>query len=180
MSFGSGGIGGLGLGKGLQILYLPEAHTDFVGAVIGEELGFIGVCVLCFAYVVLVARGVRAAFKAPDDYGTYLAFGFSTLFAVQALVNLAVAMSLLPTKGLTLPFISFGGSSLLVNALAAGILLNVTRHVEGRAAVEQEHPNVPDLGGRAAPQPSAFPPGGRLVNREGAVSIRGDDAEVSS
>ncbi len=138
MSFGSGGISGLGLGKGLQILYLPEAHTDFVGAVIGEELGFIGVCLLCLAYVTLVARGVRAAFKAPDDYGTYLAFGLSTLFAVQALINLAVAMSLLPTKGLTLPFISFGGSSLLVNAIAAGILLNVTRHVEGRAEVRRE------------------------------------------
>jgi cell division protein FtsW len=132
MSFGSGGLSGLGLGKGLQILYLPEAHTDFVGAVIGEELGFIGVVLLCLAYVALVSRGVRAAFKAPDDYGAYLAFGLSTLFAVQALINLAVAMSLLPTKGLTLPFISFGGSSLLVNAIAAGVLLNVTRHVEGR------------------------------------------------
>ena len=137
MSFGSGQVTGLGLGKGLQILYLPEAHTDFVGAVIGEELGFIGVCALCLAYVVLVGRGVRAAFRAPDDYGTYLAFGISTLFAVQALINLAVAMSLLPTKGLTLPFISFGGSSLVVNAIAAGILLNVTRHtqrVSGRRA----------------------------------------------
>lgn len=127
MSFGSGGLFGAGLGKGLQILYLPEAHTDFVGAVIGEELGFIGVCLLCLAYVTLVARGVRAAYRAPDDYGTYLAFGLSTLFALQALINLAVAMSLLPTKGLTLPFISYGGSSLLVNAIAAGILLNVTR-----------------------------------------------------
>jgi cell division protein FtsW len=129
MSFGSGGIAGLGLGKGLQILYLPEAHTDFVGAVIGEELGFIGVAALCLAYVTLVSRGVRTAFKSPDDYGTYLAFGLSTLFALQALINLAVAMSLLPTKGLTLPFISYGGSSLLVNAIAAGILLNVTRSV---------------------------------------------------
>jgi cell division protein FtsW len=129
MSFGSGGIAGLGLGKGLQILYLPEAHTDFVGAVIGEELGFIGVAALCLAYVTLVSRGVRTAFKSPDDYGTYLAFGLSTLFALQALINLAVAMSLLPTKGLTLPFISYGGSSLLVNAIAAGILLNVTRAV---------------------------------------------------
>ena len=138
MSFGSGGLFGLGLGKGLQILYLPEAHTDFVGAVIGEELGFIGVAMLCLGYVTLVSRGVRAAFKAPDDYGTYLAFGLSTLFAVQALINLAVAMSLLPTKGLTLPFISFGGSSLVVNAVAAGILLNVTRHVEGRAIVAAE------------------------------------------
>ena len=130
MSFGSGGVFGLGLGKGLQILYLPEAHTDFVGAVIGEELGFIGVAGLCCAYVILVSRGVRTAFRAPDDYGTYLAFGLSTLFALQALINLAVAMSLLPTKGLTLPFISYGGSSLLVNAMAAGVLLNVSRHVK--------------------------------------------------
>jgi cell division protein FtsW len=130
MSFGSGGVFGLGLGKGLQILYLPEAHTDFVGAVIGEELGFVGVVALCSVYVMLVARGVRTAFRAPDDYGTYLAFGLSTLFALQALINLAVAMSLLPTKGLTLPFISYGGSSLLVNAMAAGILLNVSRNVE--------------------------------------------------
>ncbi|GAC1353217.1 MAG: hypothetical protein NVS3B20_20550 [Polyangiales bacterium] len=138
MSFGSGGIFGLGLGKGLQILYLPEAHTDFVGAVIGEELGFVGVAFLCLAYVTLVARGVKTAFNAPDDYGAYLAFGIATLFAVQALINLAVAMSLLPTKGLTLPFISFGGSSLLVNCIAAGVLLNVTRHVEGRLVIDAE------------------------------------------
>jgi len=137
MSFGSGGVFGLGLGKGLQILYLPEAHTDFVGAVVGEELGFIGVAGLCLCYVVLVARGVRTAFRATDDYGTYLAFGLSTLFALQALTNLAVAMSLLPTKGLTLPFISYGGSSLLVNAMAAGVLLNVSRYVESERA-EQE------------------------------------------
>ena len=138
MSFGSGETWGIGLGKGLQILYLPEAHTDFVGAIIGEELGFIGVTLLCLAYVVLVARGVRCAFKAKDDYGTYLAFGISTLFAVQALINLAVAMSLLPTKGLTLPFISFGGSSLLVNAIAAGILLNVTRQIERTPSRRQD------------------------------------------
>ncbi len=130
MSFGSGETFGLGLGKGLQILYLPEAHTDFVGAVIGEELGFVGVVCLCTAYVCLVYRGVRTAFRARDDYGTYLAFGISTLFAVQALVNLAMAMSLLPTKGLALPFISFGGSSLLVNAIAAGVLLSVSRQVD--------------------------------------------------
>lgn len=127
MSFGSGGTFGLGLGKGLQVLYLPEAHTDFVGAVVGEELGFIGVAALCLAYVVLVSRGIRAAVKAPDDYGTYLAFGLSTLFALHALINLAMAMSLLPTKGLTLPFMSYGGSSLLVNSFAAGILLNISR-----------------------------------------------------
>jgi len=127
MSFGSGGVWGLGLGRGLQVLYLPEAHTDFISAIIGEELGFIGICSLCAAYLVIVSRGVKIALEASDDYGSFLAFGISTLFGVQALTNLAVAMSILPTKGLTLPFLSYGGSSLIVNAAAAGILLNISR-----------------------------------------------------
>ncbi|MGH7327561.1 MAG: putative lipid II flippase FtsW, partial [Polyangiaceae bacterium] len=116
MAFGSGGPFGVGLGHGLQTLYLPEAHNDFVAAIVGEELGFVGVAALCAAYFVLVARGVRAALRAPDDFGAFLAFGLSTMFGVQAIVNLAVALAILPTKGLTLPFVSFGGSSLLVNA----------------------------------------------------------------
>lgn len=127
MAFGSGGPFGVGLGHGLQTLYLPEAHNDFVAAIVGEELGFIGVACLCAAYLLLVTRGVRASLRAPDDYGSYLAFGISAMFGVQALVNLAVALAILPTKGLTLPFVSFGGSSLLVNAAAAGILLNISR-----------------------------------------------------
>jgi cell division protein FtsW len=127
MSFGSGGALGLGLGRGLQGLYLPEAHNDFIAAIIGEELGFIGVLGLCAAYLVIVSRGVRIALLAKDDYGSFIAFGISTMFGVQALVNLAVAMAILPTKGLTLPFVSYGGSSLLVNAVATGILLNVSR-----------------------------------------------------
>jgi cell division protein FtsW len=127
MSFGSGEVTGLGLGKGLQVLYLPEAHTDFIAAIIGEELGFIGVLVLCLAYLLIVACGVRAALMAQDEYGSYVAFGISVLFGLQALINMAVAMAMLPTKGLTLPFISYGGSSLLVNAAAAGILLNISR-----------------------------------------------------
>jgi cell division protein FtsW len=127
MSFGSGGTWGMGLGRGLQTMYLPEAHTDFIAAIIGEELGCIGVLVLCAAYLMLVTRGVRAALRAPDDYGSYLAFGIATMFGVQALINLAVALAIVPTKGLTLPFVSFGGSSLLVNAVAAGILLNISR-----------------------------------------------------
>jgi cell division protein FtsW len=134
MSFGSGGKFGLGLGRGLQTLYLPEAHTDFVAAIIGEELGFLGILVLCGCYLLLVTRGVRAALRAPDDYGSYLAFGIATMFGVQALTNLAVALAILPTKGLTLPFVSFGGSSLLVNAVAAGILLNISR--QGPIAAE--------------------------------------------
>jgi cell division protein FtsW len=127
MSFGSGELFGLGLGKGLQVLYLPEAHTDFIAAIVGEELGFIGIACLCAAYLVLVVRGVRVALLAPDEYGSYVAFGISVLFGVQALINLSVAMAMLPTKGLTLPFVSYGGSSLLVNAAAMGILLNISR-----------------------------------------------------
>jgi cell division protein FtsW len=133
MSFGSGGPTGVGLGRGLQTLYLPEAWTDFVAAIVGEELGFIGVSLLCLTYLVLVARGVRTALTAADDFGSYLAFGISTMFGAQVLVNLSVALSILPTKGLTLPFVSFGGSSLLVNAAAAGILLNVSRQAPVKA-----------------------------------------------
>jgi len=123
MSFGSGETWGLGLGRGLQVLYLPEAHTDFISAIIGEELGFVGVLGLCAAYLAIVARGVKIALDAADDYGSFLAFGIATLFGVQALTNLCVAMAILPTKGLTLPFISYGGSSLLANALVVGLLL---------------------------------------------------------
>lgn len=143
MSFGSGGTWGTGVGKGLQTLYLPEAHNDFIAAIIGEELGFIGILSLCCVYLALVARGVRAAFRAPDDYGSYLAFGISTMFGLQALVNLSVALAILPTKGLTLPFLSFGGSSLLVNAAAAGILLNVSRQGEDKVLSERETPEPP-------------------------------------
>jgi cell division protein FtsW len=127
MSFGSGGTTGLGLGRGLQVLYLPEAHTDFISAIVGEELGFIGVVLLGSAYLVIVSRGVKIALEAYDDYGSFLAFGISTMFGMQALTNLAVAMAILPTKGLTLPFMSYGGSSLLVNAAAIGLLLNISR-----------------------------------------------------
>jgi cell division protein FtsW len=144
MSFGSGGPFGLGLGRGLQTLYLPEAHTDFVAAIIGEELGFAGVAALCAAYFLLVARGVRAALRAPDDFGAFLAFGLSTMFGVQALVNLSVALAILPTKGLTLPLVSFGGSSLLVNCMAAGVLLNISS--QGPRAPVRIEPSTIDPG----------------------------------
>jgi cell division protein FtsW len=127
MSFGSGEVSGLGLGKGLQVLYLPESHTDFVSAIIGEELGFIGIVGLCSVFLLIVARGIRAALAAEDEYSSYVAFGISVLFGAQTLVNLAVSMAMLPTKGLTLPFISYGGSSLLVSSAAMGILLGISR-----------------------------------------------------
>jgi cell division protein FtsW len=142
MSFGSGQGTGMGIGRGLQVLYLPEAHTDFVSAIIGEELGFIGILALVVTYLVIVARGVRAALRANDEYGAYIAFGIAVLFGLQALINLAVAMAMLPTKGLTLPFISYGGSSLLVSSAAMGILLNISRE-------RGDAPNV-HAGGRPA------------------------------
>ncbi len=152
MSFGSGGTWGQGLGRGLQVLYLPEAHTDFVSAIIGEELGFLGIACLSAAYLVVVARGVKVALNAADDYGSFLAFGISTLFGVQALTNLAVSMAILPTKGLTLPFISYGGSSLLVNAAAIGVLLGISRP-RRRIAPPPEKQKAPS--GPAQPLPSA-------------------------
>jgi cell division protein FtsW len=127
MGFGSGEWSGLGLGKGLQILYLPKAHTDFIAAIIGEEFGFIGFVCLCLAYLVIIVRGVRAALAADDEYGSYIAFGISALIGIQALINLSVVMAILPTKGLTLPFVSYGGSSLIVSCAAMGILLNISR-----------------------------------------------------
>jgi cell division protein FtsW len=153
MSFGSGGLTGLGLGRGLQVLYLPEAHTDFISAIIGEELGFLGILVLCAIYLVIVARGVKIALEAPDDYGSFMAFGISTLFGVQALVNLSVAMAILPTKGLTLPFLSYGGSSLLVNAAAVGVLLNISRPRQNEVPATK---GTKDLDMAQAPSASAL------------------------
>jgi cell division protein FtsW len=155
MSFGSGGPTGLGIGRGLQTLYLPEAHTDFVAAIVGEELGFLGVAILCGVYLLLVARGVRAALRAPDDFGSFLAFGLSTMFGVQALINLAVAFAILPTKGLTLPFVSFGGSSLLVNSVAAGILLNISRQADPPVPRSVPGPKTASEDAESADRPSA-------------------------
>lgn len=128
MAFANGGLFGAGLGDSLQkMLFLPEAHTDFISAIVAEELGFFGTLGLIVAFSVLVVRAGLAAIRAVDDYGTYLAVGIGTFVGLQAFTNLGVAMGLLPTKGLVLPFISYGGSSLVVNCAAIGVLLNVSR-----------------------------------------------------
>jgi cell division protein FtsW len=128
MSFGAGGMTGVGIGDSRQkLFFLPEAHTDFISAIVGEELGFVGFCFMVLAYLLVLQRGLRAALRAGDDYGTYLAVGISLFIGLQAFTNLAVALGLLPTKGLVLPFVSYGGSALLVNCAAVGILLNVSR-----------------------------------------------------
>ncbi|MDB4972877.1 MAG: Cell division protein FtsW [Myxococcaceae bacterium] len=143
MSFGAGGLTGVGLGDSKQkLLYLPEAHTDFIAAIVAEELGFVGFCALVCAFLVLVFRGVRASLRAVDDFGVYLGIGFTLFIGIQALTNLSVVLGLLPTKGLTLPFLSSGGSSLLVNCAAVGILLNVSRRrqslPQGKAKAARE------------------------------------------
>ena len=137
IAVGSGGALGVGLAQGKQkLLYLPEAHTDFISAIIGEELGFVGVGVLIIAFVLVTVQGLRAAMNAADEYGTYLALGITTFIGLQAFTNLGVAMGMLPTKGLVLPFISYGGSSLIVNCAAMGVLLNVSRKREITLAKE--------------------------------------------
>ncbi|MBN2527216.1 MAG: putative lipid II flippase FtsW [Deltaproteobacteria bacterium] len=137
--YASGGFSGRGLGDGLQkLLYLPEAHNDFIGSIIGEELGVIGIWAVLLLYVVVATRGIVIAFRSRDTFGTYVAFGISTLFAIQALLNLAVSMGLLPTKGLNLPFVSYGGSALLITMAAAGILLSVSRGSKYEVAADVE------------------------------------------
>ncbi|MGQ0504208.1 MAG: putative lipid II flippase FtsW [Myxococcaceae bacterium] len=127
MSIGSGGWTGLGLGDGRQkLFFLPEAHTDFIFAILAEELGLLGVCLVMFLYGVILWRGVRAALGASEPFGTYLGLGVTALIAFQASVNMLVAMGMLPTKGLTLPFVSYGPSSLIVLMAAAGVLLSVS------------------------------------------------------
>lgn len=126
LAFGAGGIWGAGLGEGRQkLFYLPEAHTDFIFSVIGEELGLIGVGIIIFLYLLFLISGARISLIATDLYGTYLAIGLTLLVSIQAVVNMGVVMGLLPTKGLTLPFISYGGTSLMVNMIGVGILLNI-------------------------------------------------------
>jgi len=120
---------GRGIGESKQkLFYLPEAHTDFIFAVIGEELGFVGALAIIALFAVLVWRGLRVGLRAPDPFGAYLALGITVLIATQTLVNLGVVTGALPTKGLPLPFISFGGSALLVTMAGTGVLLNISQH----------------------------------------------------
>jgi cell division protein FtsW len=127
ISFGAGGIFGVGIGDGMQkLFYLPEPHTDFILAVIAEEGGFIGVSLVMGLYTVLIIRGFIISFKAPDLFGMLLAAGFTLLFVLQVFINSAGVMGVLPLKGLTLPFLSYGGSSLLMSFIMVGILLSIS------------------------------------------------------
>jgi cell division protein FtsW len=127
ISIGSGGLIGLGLGDGRQkLFFLPEAHTDFIFAMIGEELGLLGVAAVIALYGIIIWRGVRAALCAVEPFGTYLGLGITSLIAFHAIVNMFVAMGLAPTKGLTLPFVSYGGTSLAVAMASSGVLLSIS------------------------------------------------------
>lgn len=130
-ALGSGGIFGLGLGKSRQkFFYIPEAHNDFIFAILGEELGLLGTLFVLILFMLVIWRGVIIAMKTEDTFGSFLATGITALVAVQSLINIAVVTSSIPTTGITLPFISFGGTSLLFNMAGIGILLNISRHAK--------------------------------------------------
>jgi cell division protein FtsW len=129
IAVGTGGVFGRGLMAGVQkLFYLPEPHNDFIYSVISEELGLVGATVVLACFCVITWRGLRTSVRAPDRFGAFLALGLTTMVAFQAFFNISVVLGLLPTKGIPLPFVSYGGSSLLINLLGMGILLNVSQH----------------------------------------------------
>ncbi len=135
LAVGSGGLLGLGLGASRQkFSYLPEHHTDFIFAIVGEELGFLGAAGVVFLFLVLAVRGVRIALHAPDLYGTLLAVGITIMVCFQAFLNIGVTTGLLPVTGIPLPFISYGGSSLFMTLASMGILLNISRQSRANEA----------------------------------------------
>lgn len=129
LAIGSGGLFGSGLGQGRQkLFYVPENHTDFIFAILSEELGFIGAALVIVLFLVLIWRGVNTALKAPDNFGCLLAAGLTIMIGLQAVINLGVVTGLLPVTGITLPLISYGGSSLIFTLLGVGMLLNISRY----------------------------------------------------
>lgn len=137
-SIGSCGLQGCGLGEGIGKLgFVPELHTDFIGTAVAEELGFFGVMLIILLYIAFASRGFLIAMRARDYFGRFAAFGITFIITLQGAVNLCVISGLLPTKGLTLPFISFGGSSLLMCMFATGVLLNISKCAEDKYAIKQ-------------------------------------------
>jgi cell division protein FtsW len=136
IAVGTGGVFGRGLMAGVQkLFYLPYPHTDFIYAVIGEELGLLGATLVLACFCVIAWRGLRTAMRAPDRFGAFLALGLTAMIVVQAFFNISVVLGLLPTKGIPLPFVSFGGSSLLMSMIGMGILLNVSQHASASHVV---------------------------------------------
>jgi cell division protein FtsW len=136
IAVGVGGLFGRGLMDGVQkLFYLPEPHNDFIYAVLSEETGLIGATVVLGCFCVITWRGLRTAMRAPDRFGAFLALGLTTMVAFQAFFNISVTLGLLPTKGIPLPLVSYGGSSLLINLIGMGILLNVSQHASASHVV---------------------------------------------
>ena len=141
IAVGVGGVFGRGLMDGAQkLFYVPEPHNDFIYSVISEELGFVGATVVVGCFCVITWRGLRTALRAPDRFGAFLAIGLTTMVAFQAFFNISVVLGLLPTKGIPLPFVSSGGSSLLINLVGMGILLNVSQHASSSHVVTTSLP----------------------------------------
>ena len=135
VAFNEGGLFGQGLGQGQQkLFYLPDAHTDFIFSVVGEELGLLGVFFIMGLFLFFCYRGFRISLQAPDLFGRYIALGITGLIGIQALLNMGVVMGLLPTKGLVLPFLSYGGSSVVMFLIAVGILLNISSYRRSESA----------------------------------------------
>lgn len=135
LAIGSGGLIGVGPGQSrAKLFYLPDAHTDFILAIYSEEFGLVGVLLLLALFAMVTIRGLRLSLRAPDAFGCYLALGLTLIISLQAAINMGVVTGILPTKGLSLPFLSYGGSNLLTNLLAAGILLNISGQVKQPAA----------------------------------------------
>jgi cell division protein FtsW len=138
LAVGTGGFFGRGIMQGVQkLFYLPEPHTDFVFAVIGEELGLLGTTLVLASFVVITFRGLRIAGRAPDSFGGFLALGLTGMVAVQAFINMSMVLAILPTKGIPLPFVSAGGSSLLINLFGMGMLLNLSQHASFAHEVDE-------------------------------------------
>jgi cell division protein FtsW len=136
IAVGTGGVFGRGLMGGVQkLFYLPEPHNDFIFAVIAEEFGLVGTTVLVACFCIITWRGLRTAMRAPDRFGAFLALGLTTMVAFQAFFNISVVLGLAPTKGIPLPFVSYGGSSLLINLLGMGMLLNVSQHASASPVI---------------------------------------------
>ena len=139
IALGSGGLTGVGLGEGKQkLFFLPEVHTDFIFSMIGEEVGFVGAALVAILFFTFFLRGISIARKAAEPFHYYLAYGLSLMIAIQAIFNFAVVAGMLPTKGLPLPFISFGGSNLVLNMVAVGLLLSIFRYGASEADGEEQ------------------------------------------
>jgi cell division protein FtsW len=131
IAVGTGGVFGKGLMSGVQkLFYLPEPHTDFIFAVIAEETGLVGATTVVLCFCVIAWRGLRTAMRAPDSFGAFLALGITMMLVLQAFVNVSVVLGLMPTKGIPLPLVSNGGSSMLINLLGVGVLLNISQHAQ--------------------------------------------------